>query len=139
MSRHLIDKVAVGWQTLGTDLLDGAPPALLIALTGGEQWASRTLDHLVQPDGSPPRRMTVDQESVITSDFQWGYILRPNGIEVRNVFHEEPGPVVAWSADPRTVCAAPWPAPAARHTRGTPPLATAAPAKATATRTNTRH
>lgn len=59
MTRHLIDDVAVGWDELGTDLLDDAPPALVNALTGGEHWPSRTLDHLVTPDGSPPVRMSV--------------------------------------------------------------------------------
>lgn len=29
MARHLIDDVTVGWDELGTDLLDGAPPALV--------------------------------------------------------------------------------------------------------------
>ncbi|MGW0613279.1 hypothetical protein [Streptomyces sp. NPDC002788] len=42
MSRHLIDDVAVGWDELGTDLLDDAPPALVTALTGGEHRLSRT-------------------------------------------------------------------------------------------------
>ncbi|MBB4795281.1 hypothetical protein [Streptomyces nodosus] len=42
---------------LGTDLLDDAPPALVAALTGGEHRPSRTLDHLITPDGSPPVRM----------------------------------------------------------------------------------
>ncbi|CQR61852.1 hypothetical protein [Streptomyces leeuwenhoekii] len=60
MTRHLVDDVAVAWNELGTDLLDGAPPEIVIALTGGERWPSSTLDHLVTPDGSPPVRMTVD-------------------------------------------------------------------------------
>ncbi|WP_337662884.1 hypothetical protein [Streptomyces cellulosae] len=56
MAQHLIDDVAVGWDELGTDLLDDAPLALVAALTGGEHWPSSSLDHLVTPDGSPPVR-----------------------------------------------------------------------------------
>ena len=41
MTRHLIDGVAIGWDQLGTDLLDGAPPAIITALTDGAQWSSR--------------------------------------------------------------------------------------------------
>lgn len=33
MSQHLIDDIAVGWNELGTDLLDDAPPTLVAALT----------------------------------------------------------------------------------------------------------
>ncbi len=42
MSRHLVVDVAVGWNELGTDLLDGAPPEIITALTGGERWLSTT-------------------------------------------------------------------------------------------------
>ncbi|MEK8146223.1 hypothetical protein NKH18_48305 [Streptomyces sp. M10(2022)] len=34
MARHLIDEVHIGWEELGTDLLDGAPDALRRSLTG---------------------------------------------------------------------------------------------------------
>lgn len=54
MSRHLIDDVAVGWDELGTDLLDGVPSPLVTALTGGEHWPSVTLDNLITADGSVP-------------------------------------------------------------------------------------
>lgn len=101
MARHLVDGVAVGWDELGTDLLDGAPPEILSALTGGEQWSSSTLDHLVTPDGSPPVRMTVTEKTAADLDVQWGYILRPHGIEVISVLHAAAGPVVAWGTDPR--------------------------------------
>ncbi|KUJ34527.1 hypothetical protein ACZ90_70970 [Streptomyces albus subsp. albus] len=40
MARPLLDSVAIGWDELGTDLLDGAPPEILSALTGGEQRSS---------------------------------------------------------------------------------------------------
>ncbi|TDF43894.1 hypothetical protein E2C00_24495 [Streptomyces sp. WAC05374] len=101
MAQHLVDGVAVGWDELGTDLLDGAPPEILSSLTGGEQWASSTLDHLVTPDGSPPVRMTVTEKTAADLDVQWGYILRPHGIEVISVLHATAGPLVAWGTDPR--------------------------------------
>nr|WP_239070678.1 hypothetical protein [Streptomyces sp. SID13666] len=100
MSRHLIDDVAVGWDELGTDLLDGAPPALITALTGGEQWPSRTLDHLITPDGSPPVRMTVTEDTADEQDMQWGYLLHRHGIEVINILSSKAGPVVGWDTDP---------------------------------------
>ncbi|MEU7205608.1 hypothetical protein [Streptomyces sp. NPDC045470] len=102
MARHFVDGVAVGWDELGTDLLDGAPPELISALTGGQQWPSSTLDDLVTPDGSPPVRMTVTEQTAADQDVQWGYVLRPHGIEVIPVPHAEAGPVIGWDTDPRT-------------------------------------
>lgn len=102
MSRHLIDDVAVGWDELGTDLLDGAPPTLVAELTGGEHCPSRTLDHLITPDGSPPVRMTVTDETADAQDIQWGYVLHQQGIEVISLLHEDIGPLVDWDIDPRT-------------------------------------
>ncbi|MGW7169974.1 hypothetical protein ACWGH3_32795 [Streptomyces sp. NPDC054884] len=147
MSRHLIDDVAVGWDELGTDLLDDAPPALVAALTGGEQWPSRTLDHLITPDGSPPVRMTVTDETAGAQDMQWGYVLHQQGIEVISLLHEDIGPVVDWATDPRTAFSdhpAAWsslaPAPAIRASHSTPPqsASAASPAKAGAPRPATR-
>ncbi|AKA06667.1 hypothetical protein SAZ_32820 [Streptomyces noursei ZPM] len=103
MSRHLVDNVAIAWDELGTDLLDGAPPALIAALTGGDQWPSLTLDDLLTPDGSPPVRMTVTDDTADAQDMQWGYVLHPQGIEVISVLHQDFGPGVKWSTDPRTV------------------------------------
>ncbi|MFF9153709.1 hypothetical protein ACF1AB_15915 [Streptomyces sp. NPDC014846] len=102
MCRHLIDDVAVGWEELGTDLLDDAPPALVAALTGGEHWPSRTLDHLVTPDGSPPVRMSVTDATADEQDMEWGYVLHKEGVEVISLLHEDTGPVVSWAIDPRT-------------------------------------
>ncbi|MEI5603569.1 hypothetical protein [Streptomyces brasiliscabiei] len=147
MSRHLIDDVAVGWDELGTDLLDGAPPSLVAALTGGEQWPSRHLDHLMTPDGSPPVRMSVTDETADEQDMQWGYILHKEGIEVISLLHEDIGPVVDWAIDPRTAFndhPAAWssldPAPVIRASRSTPPpgAPAASPAKAHAPRPATR-
>ncbi|WP_306521712.1 hypothetical protein [Streptomyces sp. ISL-12] len=81
MSRHLVDDVAVGWNELGTDLLDGAPPEIVTALTDGEQWPSTTLDHVLTVDGSPPVRMTVTEQTAVDQDVQWGYVLHSQGIE----------------------------------------------------------
>ncbi|MFK0121187.1 hypothetical protein [Streptomyces sp. NPDC090994] len=114
MSRHLVDDVAVGWDELGTDLLDGAPPEIVAALTGGEQWPSTTLDHLCTVDGSPPVRMTVTEQTAADQDMQWGYVLHPHGIEVITVTHAGAGPVVDWMTDPRASFSdhpAHWPAP----------------------------
>ncbi|MFI8308752.1 hypothetical protein ACIF80_36180 [Streptomyces sp. NPDC085927] len=102
MTRHLVDDVAVGWDELGTDLLNGAPPEIVTALTGGDHWPSRTLDHLITPDGSPPARMTVTESTAADQDLEWGYVLRPHGIEVIPALHTASGPVVSWDADPRT-------------------------------------
>ncbi|MFE9976508.1 hypothetical protein ACFYRD_38875 [Streptomyces hirsutus] len=134
MSRHLIDDVAVGWDELGTDLLDDAPPALVAALTGGEHWPSRTLDHLVTPNGSPPMRMSVTDETAAGLDVQWGYVLHQQGIEVISLLHADNGPVVDWAIDPRTAFndhPAAWACPSPRL-RSAPPSSApaAAPAKA---------
>ncbi|MGW1224865.1 hypothetical protein [Streptomyces sp. NPDC002530] len=102
MTRHLVDDVTVGWDELGTDLLDGAPPALVSSLVGDERWSSRTLDHLVTPDGSPPVRMSVTDATVEDQDMQWGYVLHGSGIEVISLMNEDLGPMVRWSTDPRS-------------------------------------
>ncbi|RDV48524.1 hypothetical protein DDV98_27130 [Streptomyces sp. IB2014 011-12] len=101
MARHLVDGTTIGWDELGTDLLDGAPSELVTALTDGDQWPSTTLDHLVTPDGSPPVRMSVTERTAPDQDLDWGYILRPNGIEVINPRYAAAGPIVRWDADPR--------------------------------------
>ena len=103
MSAHLVDNVAVGWEELGTDILDRAPHAFVAALTGGEHRPSHTLDNLITPDGSPPVRMTVTDATADEQDMQWGYVLHPQGIEVISLLHEDAGPVVDWNTDPRTV------------------------------------
>ncbi|MET8561296.1 hypothetical protein ABZV75_12155 [Streptomyces flaveolus] len=147
MSRHLIDDVAVGWDELGTDLLDGAPRSLVTALTGGEQWPSRTLDHLITPDGSPPVRMSVTAYTADEQDMQWGYVLHKEGIEVISLVHEDIGPVVDWVTDPRTAFSddpAAWssldPVPVIRasHSTSPPGAPAASPAKAHVPRPATR-
>ncbi|MEW2550369.1 hypothetical protein AB0957_01280 [Streptomyces zhihengii] len=102
MTRHLVNDVAIGWEELGSDLLDGAPPTIVAALTGGDPWPSRTLDNLITPDGSPPARIAVTETTVGGTDVEWGYILRPSGIEVFPTMYAAFGPVVDWDADPLT-------------------------------------
>ncbi|MCL7369617.1 hypothetical protein [Streptomyces ardesiacus] len=124
MAQHLIDDIAVGWDELGTDLLDGAPPTLVAALTGGEHWPSRTLDHLISPDGSPPVRMTVTDTTASDLGMPWGYILHPQGVEVISMAHSGTGPLVVWDTDPGTPFSdhpAHWPAVTTRRTPTTSP------------------
>ncbi|MFE6028842.1 hypothetical protein [Streptomyces niveus] len=47
-------------------------------------------------------RLTVTEQTAADQDIEWGYILRPRGIEVITVPHAEVGRVVAWDTDPRT-------------------------------------
>ncbi|MER6031551.1 hypothetical protein [Streptomyces sp. NPDC001851] len=130
MVQRLVDGVAVGWDELGTDLLAGAPPQVVTVLTGGEQWPSSTLDHLITPDGSPPVRMTVTERTAADQDVQWRYVLRSEGIEVISVPHADAGPVIGWDTDPRTRFSdhpAHWPTPTplATSTRAAQPPQTA--------------
>ncbi|MEV0262273.1 hypothetical protein AB0I49_13105 [Streptomyces sp. NPDC050617] len=130
MTRHLVDDVAVGWDELGSDLLDTAPPEIVTALTGGDRWPSRTMDDLITTDGSPPARMTVTETTAAGQDLAWGYVLRPHGIEVVPAQHSSAGPVVRWGVDPRTDFSTPaawpvtWPArPPGPPTAAPPPRA----------------
>ncbi|WP_374777025.1 hypothetical protein [Streptomyces sp. NBC_01310] len=100
MIRHLIDAVPVAWSALGTDLLDGAPEALVNELTGGEHYPSEQMNNLVTPNGSPPRRMSIREGE--TGGLNWGYVLHEHGIEVISLREEARGPVVGWATDPRT-------------------------------------
>ncbi|MFJ8676323.1 hypothetical protein [Streptomyces sp. NPDC093589] len=139
MTRHLVDDVTVGWEELGSDLLDEAPPEIVAALTGGDRWTSRTLDDLITPDGSPPVRMTVTEPTAADQDLAWGYVLRPQGIEVVPVQYAASGPVVRWDADPRTDFHNPaaWPTAAPSVAAG-PPSKAPAPAAPSAPRTAVR-
>ncbi|MFI1890232.1 hypothetical protein [Streptomyces jumonjinensis] len=98
MTRHLVDDVPVGWSNLGTDLLDGAPDQARTALARHGEFPSSGLADLITPDGSPPERMTVAPET--TGGLNWGYILRPEGIEVIALREYTRGPLVGWDADP---------------------------------------
>ncbi|WTB59919.1 hypothetical protein OIC43_09465 [Streptomyces sp. NBC_00825] len=127
MTQHLVDDVAVGWEELGSDLLDGALPETVTALTWGDRWPSRTMDTLMTLDGSPPTRMTVTETTAADQDMAWGYVLRPQGLEVIPVQYAPSGTVFNWDSDPCTDFSDPtaWntvafpqpsPAPGARHT-----------------------
>ncbi|MGW2917760.1 hypothetical protein ACWDBF_07830 [Streptomyces angustmyceticus] len=100
MSRHLIDDVHIGWEELGTDLLDGAPTAVRNALTGGAEFPSRQLTGVCNVDGSPAERVLITQEG--TGDLEWAYVLRSHGIEVIDLQEYDRGPVVGWDTDPRS-------------------------------------
>jgi hypothetical protein len=123
MKRHLIDDVAVGWDKLGADLLDGAPHPVVQALTGGEHRPSRTLD-VITLDGSPPVRMTVTAATADALDMRWGYILHPYGIEVISLLHQDIGPVVDWNTDPRSAFSDD---PTRWHTSALPPVTAPTP------------
>ncbi|CCK32037.1 hypothetical protein BN159_7658 [Streptomyces davaonensis JCM 4913] len=138
MARHLIDDVEHSWDELGTDLLDGAPPALRRSLTGGDEYPSRQMTNVVCADGSPAERELITQDG--TDDLEWAYVLHPHGIEVIALQAYERGPVVAWDTDPRCRIAASSGAwhPDSRAPivapRATPRLSTAASASAPAPR-----
>ncbi|MFE0055304.1 hypothetical protein [Streptomyces sp. NPDC059003] len=100
MSVHLIDQVAIAWDELGTDLLDGAPKSLIKKLTGGERWPSREMDDIIASDGSPPQREVITEAN--SSSLSWGYVLHPAGIEVISLYAADRGPIVDWNTDPRT-------------------------------------
>lgn len=103
MARHLIDDVPVsayGWEELGTDLLHGAPEELRQALTGGDEYPSRTLDDVFDMNGVRATRRLVTPSA--NRGLDWGYVLRPRGIEVISPRTADHGPIVDWHTDPRT-------------------------------------
>ncbi|MGC0328115.1 hypothetical protein RKD23_001105 [Streptomyces sp. SAI-170] len=58
--------------------------------------------------------MVVTKKTAADQDMQWGYILRPTGIEVISVVHADAGPLIAWDTDPHTPFSdhpGHWPAP----------------------------
>jgi hypothetical protein len=100
VARHLIDDVHHGWDELGTDLLDGAPPALRRSLTGGDEYPSRQITDVTWADGTPAERELITQDG--TDELEWAYVLHPHGIEVIALQEYDRGPVVAWDTDPRS-------------------------------------
>ena len=146
MARHLIDDVDLGWYTLGTDLLDGAPPSLVTELTGGMEFSSLPFDNfLITTDGSPPTREVMTPQTAVEQDYEWGYVLRREGIEVISVQnHPVWGSVVPWNTDPRTQFSdnpAHWilgmPPPVVVYARPARPARPAKPSSGTASRRNT--
>ncbi|MFJ4688881.1 hypothetical protein [Streptomyces sp. NPDC088789] len=115
MTRHLVSTVPIGWDILGTDLLDRAPDPLRAALTGGVEYPSSSLADFITPDGAPPQRMTVTPGEFFGA--QWGYVLHPEGIEVIAATEHGRGPLVGWDTHPLSrVSVSP-----ARWTPGQPP------------------
>ncbi|WP_435124585.1 hypothetical protein [Actinacidiphila sp. bgisy144] len=102
MVGHLID-VPVGWDELGTDLLDGVPADLRRALVGDQHVPSTPLDDIRTMDGKPAQRMLVTHDPATHSGAEWGYVLRDIGIEVIPTGHGATnGPIVAWTTSPLT-------------------------------------
>ncbi|MGW2858259.1 hypothetical protein [Streptomyces sp. NPDC001205] len=134
MSVHLIDEVTIAWDELGTDLLDGAPKSLATQLAGRERWPSRQMENVVNADGSPAEREVIT-EANSRSLVEWGYVLRPEGIEVISLTEATRGPIIDWNTDPRTRFSdhlSLWlpgqPAPATRPPRSAPSPAAPSPA-----------
>ncbi|MFE4664542.1 hypothetical protein ACFRI7_11750 [Streptomyces sp. NPDC056716] len=98
MTRHLVSTVPIGWDTLGTDLLDRTPDNLRAALTAGIEYPSTDLDDLITPDGSPPPRIAVTSGESLGAT--WGYVLHPEGIEVIAATEHNRGPLVGWDTHP---------------------------------------
>ncbi|MCY0928216.1 hypothetical protein OTB20_18845 [Streptomyces sp. H27-H1] len=103
LAAHLIDSPAVGWNSLGDDLLDGTPEDIRQNLVG--QHGSRpssAIDDMFTPDGSPAERMTCDESASGQGWLEWAYVLHPHGIEVLPLSESDSGSVVAWDQDPTT-------------------------------------
>ncbi|MFJ9446762.1 hypothetical protein ACIRRH_33620 [Kitasatospora sp. NPDC101235] len=100
LSHHLIDTPVIGWEGIGTDLLDGAPDELR------DRWLRRgpypssqfSADGIITPDGSPPSKDIVTEQT--TGGLNWAYVLHADGIEVIGLYDYDRGPVVPWDTDP---------------------------------------
>lgn len=105
LAAHLIDSPAVGWNSLGEDLLDGAPDEVRQHVVGphGGPGPSSTIDNMFTLDGSPAERMTCNEAAAGQGWLQWAYVLHPHGIEVLPLSETVTGSVVAWDQDPMTV------------------------------------
>ena len=98
LTEYLIDRVPIGWSSLGADLLAGVPASLRAELTSPRTLPGRQYDEARTPD-APPVRVT----DAVTGGLDWGYVLHPHlGIEVIPLRREKTGPVVPWNTDPRT-------------------------------------
>ncbi|MER5765653.1 hypothetical protein [Streptomyces sp. NPDC002082] len=105
LAAHLIDSPAVGWNSLGEDLLDGAPDEVRQHVIGphGGPGPSSTIDNMFTPDSSPAERMTCNEAAAGQGWLQWAYVLHPHGIEVLPLSETVTGSVVAWDQDPMAV------------------------------------
>ncbi|MGP9017639.1 hypothetical protein ACT1U9_04410 [Streptomyces sp. BR1] len=131
LAAYLINRVPVGWSTLGNDLLTGMPAHLRADLS--VNWTAPGTQYDDRPAGDPPVRIT-DYD---TDGLDWGYILHPHGIEVVPLHKTDIGPFVTWDTDPRSrfsdqqfLWGFELPVPATRPPRTAP--STAAPASAAA-------
>ncbi|MEU1073576.1 MULTISPECIES: hypothetical protein [unclassified Streptomyces] len=97
LAAYLIDRVPVGWSSLGNDLLTGMPAHLRADLS--VNWTSPGTQYADRPAGDPPVRITDADD---TDGLDWGYILHPHAIEVVPLRHADVGPFVTWDTDPRS-------------------------------------
>ncbi|MFD4476437.1 hypothetical protein ACFWPU_10035 [Streptomyces sp. NPDC058471] len=98
LAEYLINRVPIGWSSLGADLLVGIPAPLRAELTSPRMLPGRQFDEARAPD-APPVRVT----DTTTGGLDWGYVLHPHrGIEVIPLRQDNTGPVVPWDTDPRT-------------------------------------
>ncbi|WP_234332302.1 hypothetical protein [Streptomyces sp. NRRL F-5650] len=124
LTEYLIDRVPIGWSSLGADLLAGVPASLRAELTSPRMLPGRQYDEARTPD-APPVRVT----DAVAGGLDWGYVLHPHlGIEVIPLRREKTGPVVPWDTDPRTrfsdhqvLWASDRPVPATRPPNAMPP------------------
>lgn len=100
LSRYLVDTDAIGWDTLGDDLLDGAPAHFGVVLHPHPIGPSRPIVNVLSSDGGPARRMVFDESNAQDSQLKWAYVLRPLGVEVIALSQDTRGPVVGWDSDP---------------------------------------
>ncbi|MFI6012523.1 hypothetical protein ACIBAG_27510 [Streptomyces sp. NPDC051243] len=133
LTEYLIDRVPIGWSSLGADLLDGVPATLLDELPTARTLPGRQYDDNRAP-GAPLLRVT----DAATDGLDRGYVLHPDrGIEVIPLREEDIGPVVPWDTNPRSrfsdhqfLWASNRPVPVTRPPRALPHPATPATAAA---------
>lgn len=67
--------------------------------------------------------MSVTERTASDQDLDWGYVLRPTGVEVVNARYAAAGPIVSWDADPRSDFTNPatWPLATERRALRSPP------------------
>ncbi|KQV20949.1 MULTISPECIES: hypothetical protein [unclassified Kitasatospora] len=103
LAAYLIDAPAIGWSTLGSELVDSAPDDVRAAING--PWGSEPskqfdADEIISSDGSAPAKDIVTHDN--TEGLDWAYVLHPHGVEVIGLYEHERGPLVPWDTDPTT-------------------------------------
>ncbi|KUM99902.1 hypothetical protein AQI95_35895 [Streptomyces yokosukanensis] len=117
---------------MGTDLLDGTPEPLRAAIVDGDEHPSEPYDALDAAGAGPSERWSVTETSA--GHLTWGYVLRPEGIEVIHLEAFARGPIVTWETDPQARFGGDWrwhlghPPPTTLPPRATPVMPASAPA-----------